>query len=168
MKRYIKSKVNVSEPIEICITMNISSQSDSVAAADYIPEPKSIGKKRKISEAHRRMLNDIVASFHANIEVAGFPIIDEHWPPKSYSYYITFVPITDDGVELLPVKLVFRVSNHSNYAADKSSQSDFVQVVSFTLEKESFSRTTELIYEGIRILKELKKGNVGILDEIRE
>lgn len=165
MKRYVKSTEELLATITI--TMDIHTKLDKVAATDYIQHPKSISKKRRIPDSHLAMLNDIVASFDSNIRAVGFPIIDEHWPKKSYSYYIKFIPITESGEELLPVKLVFRVANHSNIPAEDSSDSDIVQIVSFTLEHEDKLRSWELIHRGAYILQELRKGNVNVLDEIR-
>lgn len=166
MKRLVQSSSE--QHRQIVITMNIEEYTGSspIAANEYLDHPKSINKKHKISDKHLEYLNDIIASFDHNLQVAGFPILDSRPAKNSYSYYITFVPITESGEELLPVDLIFRVSTHSSKSSEGSIGSSFVRIKGFTLEHEDFDKASELIYEGIRIIRELKKGNVDILDEI--
>lgn len=152
---------------QLTITMYIRDANElQLAASDYLDHLKSIKKKYRISDEHLKMLNDIIASFDHNIQVAGFKITNRRKASNSYSYYITFIPITDEGEKLLPIDLIFRVSSHNSESAEASADSSFARIVTFALEHEDFNKASELIYEGVQILKELKKGNVDILDQL--
>lgn len=161
MKKWIHSQNR-----QIVITMLVDDFENSIAASNYLDHPLNIRKKDLISDKHLEYLNDIIATFDHNLQVAGFEIIDRHSSKKGYSYYITFIPVTESGQELLPIDLIFRVSNHSSKSSEGSQSSNFARIISFTLEHESFDEASELIYEGIHIIRELKKGNTKILDQI--
>ena len=150
----------------ITITMFVDGSYENIAASSYLKHPSNINKKDIISDKHLEYLNDIIATFDHNLQVAGFEILDRHSSKKGYSYYITFVPITESGEKLLPIDLIFRVSNHSSKSSEGSQSSNFARIIGFTLEHESFDEASELIYKGIRIIRELKKGNIKILDQI--
>lgn len=165
----MKRRIHAAEQLhrQIVITVNVEEVNQDIAASsEYLSHPKNIKKKFRISDKHLEYLNDIIASFDHNLQVAKFDIIDRRSASNSYSYYITFIPITESGEKLLPIDLVFRVSNHSSKSASESGSSSFARIVSFTLQHEDFDKASDLIYEGIRIIRELKKGNVSILDEI--
>ena len=164
MKRVIRADSTVHR--RIVITMHLECDEESLAAATYLEHPHNIKKKFRISEKHLEYLNDIIASFDHNIQAAGFEIVDRHPSKKGYAYYITFIPISIDGERLMPIDLVFRVADHSSKEAEQSVTSSFARIIGFTLEHEDFDKASELIYEGVRIIRELKKGNVDILDEI--
>ena len=153
---------------QIIVTVNaeVADATNSIAASEYLSHPKSVKKKYRISDKHLQYLNDIISTFDYNLQAAGFDIINRHPVSNSYSYYITFIPITEDGVKLIPIDLVFKVSTHYSKSAEGSVGSEFARIVSFTLEHEDFDKASELIYEGIRIIRELKRGNADILDEI--
>lgn len=164
MKRWIHASNSVN--CQILVTMHIEDAVVDIAASEYLDHPKSVKKKYKISDRHLKMLNDVIASFDYNIQVAGFEILERRKATNSYSYYITFVPITLEGEKLLPIDLIFRVSSHSSKSAEGSKNSYFAQIVSFTLEHEDFNKASQLIYEGVRIIKELQNGNIDVLDEL--
>ena len=165
MKKWIHSS-NELEKRTITITMIVEEESEDIAASDYLNHPKSIKKSKRITDKHLQYLNDIIATFDHNIQAAGFPIVDRHPGSNSYSYYIEFIPITESGEELLPIDLIFRVSDHFSRSAEGSKNSSFARIIGFTLENEDFDKASELIYEGVRILRELKKGNIDILDQL--
>ena len=168
MKRWIHSSISTNANRQVVITMNIgdADMTKSVAADIYLEHPENIKKKYRISDKHLQYLNDIIATFDHNLQAAGFDIIDRCPAGNSYSYYITFIPVTEDGRQLLPIDLIFRISDHSSKSAEASAGSTFARIVSFSLEHEDFDKASELIYEGIRIIQELKKGNADILDQI--
>jgi hypothetical protein len=146
--------------------MYIEEAAESVAAGTFINHPANIAKKKRITDKHLEMLDDIIATFDANLRIAKFNIIREYQAGNSYSYYIVFEPVTEYGQVLLPIDLIFRISNHSSKSADLSSQSNFVRVIGFTLDNEDYDKASDLIYRGIHIIRELRKGNSDILDEL--
>lgn len=164
MKRYIYSNTELHK--QIVITMYVEEVAEDVAANTFINHPANVAKKKRITDQHLKMLDDIIATFDANLRIAKFNIIKEYQASNTYSYYIVFQPVTEDGEILLPIDLIFRISNHSSKSADLSSQSSFVRIVGFTLENEDYNTASALIYRGIHIIKELKKGNVDILDQL--
>ena len=166
MKKWIHSSTSANRQIVITINIQDTDVEKPFAASTYLEHPTSIKKKYRISDKHLEYLNDIIATFDHNLQAAGFEIIDRHHSSNSYSYYITFMPITENGEKLLPIDLIFRVSSHSSKSAEASEGSSFARIISFTLANEDFDKASELIYAGIRIIRELKKGNVDILDEI--
>ena len=102
MNRMIRNSTENRRSVIITMWMDEYDQPDNLAATtQYIEHPKNIKKKRRISDKHLEYLNDIIATFEANIQVVGFPIIDKHPGGDSYSYYITFTPVTESGEPLM-------------------------------------------------------------------
>lgn len=164
MKRWIHASSYHNK--KIVITINIEEAEGSIAASEYLSHPKNIKKRNRISDQHLEYINDIIATFDHNIQAAGFPITSRRPAKNSYSYYLTFVPVSEEGEELLPVDLIFRVSSHTSKTAEDSTRSSFARIISFTLGHEDYNKASDLIYKGIYILKELKKGNIDVLDEL--
>jgi len=164
MKRMVRSDSTIVR--QIVITMIVDYADESIAAAEYLTHPKNVKKRYRITDRHLEYLNDIIASFDHNIQAANFEIVNRRSSKKVYAYYIQFIPITISGERLMPIDLVFRVANHSNLAAENSETSSFARIVGFTLEHEDYDKASELIYRGVYILRELRKGNVDVLDEL--
>lgn len=149
--------------LEIQIVLEVVN--DDRIVASYVKHPSSIKKRRKLDELKLVIINDVVASAMNSIKAQNFPILSQRQSKKDYSYYIMFQPIDDFGNKLIPIDLKFRITTHSSKSIpDDDTTAATVRIKSFILEGETFSNSVDLIHAIDNICKELKKGNISVLD----
>lgn len=151
--------------IDITIFTEIVNTLD-VAASQKLLRKTNISKKDQISDKYLDYLNDIIDSVCNSIEYYHFPILNEYASGKGYPYYITFQPITESRELLTPIELGFRISNHRNKLAERSSSSSRVRIIRLTLAEEPYTSSLELIDRAAEICERLYHGDLTVLDEI--
>ena len=98
--------------------------------------------------------NSLIISFDYNLQVAGFKIVKR---VEGYDRHkIMFRPVTNRGGLSQLVEMKFRLK------IDPSTREDRIQ--NFTVGHSELNTSMDVIYEGIRIMQELKKGNIDVLD----
>lgn len=157
MKRYIKN----------CTRIEVEIQLDyerSPVAAGLMSHPKNIRKQNKLSEIKLAILDDIVTSTVSVIQSFGFQITRHRQSKKSYTYYIQFIPITDDGQPLLPVEVLFRISgDHSSNTLKDNMTYSSVIVKSVLIGDKEYNDPSSVILAIQDICNHLKEGDQSIL-----
>lgn len=148
--------------IRIEIVIDVAYDFENIAAA--IQHPASISKRKRVSETKLNILNEIVYSVMSAIHAQGFKVISTHQSKKSYSYYIKFWPITDEGERLFPIEFMFRISDH-NIKQNEHKESSIVRIINLQLGGVDFDNSVDLILAADEICKGLKQGDLSILDK---
>ncbi len=158
MKKLIKE----SKIIDIEIVLEY--QYKSIAADQLIKHPDNISKRRKLNDLKLQILNVTAASAKSIISSNGFEIGKCYQSGKDYTYYIPFTVIKEDGNEL-PVGIKFRIGNHEMHGDENPIDSTKVIIREFILKGKHYDNSVSIIQTIDKICKELKHGNIKILDE---
>lgn len=160
MIRYINS--TVSENDVIYIDYVLTDEKDYIRSD--VRDPLSIKEKYRLSTEE---INDwicFVDSVVSMIRDYDFDIVDEHQSGKSYSYYISFYPTSEDGRRFSKeIKVVFRLSDHRNEQEHtKSSKTIFKN---FEVNGEKYPSTYSVMMAVDRICESLQNGDYAVLDK---
>ena len=146
--------------IRIEIVIDVAYDFENIAAA--IEHPANISKR--VSETKLNILNEIVYSVMSAIHAQGFKIISTHQSKKSYSYYVKFWPVTDEGERLFPIEFMFRISDH-NIKQNEYKESSIVRIINLQFGGVDFDNSVDLILAADEICKGLKKGDLSVLNK---
>lgn len=164
MKKYKHATYKPVRTINITIEFEYN-HSNGLAASTYAVHPSNMKKKYKLNDMQLVRYNDIIANICIIIESHHFRIIDEYQSKKSYAYYVAFVPISSEGVELSPIEVVFRIAEHSNPSAEEinPSPSSITRIKSLIVDTKKFANTQGLYNEANYICDQLAQGNIEAL-----
>ena len=167
MKRMI-----IEKPIVIPITINIDYVPSNIAADsnvdDYaVKHPLNIKKRNRLSEGKLIILNDIVMTVLSFIRSRGFIVVKGPYQSKrSYTSYITFIPVDDKGNKSTPIKIEFRIADHISRSMDTDQlEAGDMIIKSFVIGESEYASTSRFIEAMRDILDNLKHGNTDILDK---
>lgn len=158
MKRLLRCNVPT-----ITIDIVVSEELSSVAAGRLIEHPKSIARRKRLSEIKLTILNDVAASARSVVVSRGFTITKEYQSKKSYTYYFQF-DVDAEG-RTVPVGVKFRISTTSMHGDPNTTENTKVVIRSFRVRDFTIKERIALLDQFERISDELKQGNLSILDE---
>ena len=163
MKRFIRNKDLQIIDIEIVLDY----ADEDIAAANLIQHPKNIAKKRKINEKKLQILDDMAMSVISMINYRPHLRLKDHYQASnSYSYYIEFNVVDDEGVLIVPVGIRFRISNHKMSGDPTPTTSKQVIIRSSVLKGRQYENSVEIIMKISNVLDELDQGNISVLDQV--
>lgn len=148
----------------IDVLILIEYENQDLAAARLIEHPKNIAKHRRINELKLQILNDIAASALSSIQSCGFEITQNRQYKKDYSYYIQFNATDKEGNLLVPVGIRFRISNHKMKGNETELNSETVVIRSFVVRGKHYENSVSIIQTISMICRELRNGNLDVLD----
>lgn len=157
MKRLLKD-IHIIE-IDIILDYNTSG-----IAASLIVHPTNISRRRKLDDLRLQILNNIAMSAITTIQGQDFTITKTYQSKKSYSYYIQFQVTTISG-ETIETGILFRISNHKMKGIETPLDSGTVIIREFVVKGKHYDNSVAIIQTIGTICKELRKGNIKILDE---
>lgn len=135
-----------------------------VNTTTYLKDPVRLKDESKMSISDLNMWDDLIDSVISVLNDYEFDIIEHHQSGKSYSYYVSFYPTSEDGLRFdEPVKIVFRLSNHRNDQDHSSNKIKRAFFKSFELDGEQYSNPVDIFFAIDEICKELQKGNYSVL-----
>ena len=160
MKRVI---TNTTKPIEVVINIDcIENIGDSIAAS-IIEHPKNIKKRKRLSEIKLGILNDIVEGVIGCIKSYNFPILQCYQSKRSYSYYVTFQPVDDEGNTSAPIPIKFRMSDHCRRDIENADPQDVI-ILSVKMGDYIFENRIEFQIDFSRMCKGLAEGKLSSID----
>lgn len=166
MKRYIKSKDLRVIDIEIFLDYN----DEGIAASELIKHLRNIAKKHRISEIKRQILEDVAMSALSAVNSKKHLIVDEKETKQannSYSYYIQFDVVDDEGQHIVPVGIRLRISNHKLQGDERRVEDSRTVIIrSFVLKGKHYDNYVDIILKIDSICNELDKGNISILNDV--
>ena len=167
MKRYIRKPNTKVITIDIVLDYDDS----SIAAAELIKHPENIARKRRINDIKLQILNDVAASALSAVRSKKHLIVNEkktHQAGNTYSFYIEFNVVDDEGNLIVPVGIKFRISNHKLHGEETSVDTSTVIIRSFVLKGKNYENYVDIIMKIDSICEELDKGNIQVLNDIAE
>lgn len=174
MKRYIKfsDKPGIQEyvlKIVVEIGPNEADQSESIAASglQYLREP-NLKEHLRLDSMDLEKLDSVIGKVLALVKKYEFHLISHKQSPKSYAYYIRFIPTDANGDEWeYPASIQFELRDHSRNDGNGSgwvSVKLYVQV--FKVGDKTCFSTATTIAEVRKVLNQLKKGDYSSLQPI--
>ena len=162
MKRvFLDGLTRIRKGVRIEIIIDVAYDFEKIAAA--IEHPVNISKRKRVSETKLNILNEIVYSVMSTIHAHGFKVISTRQSKKSYSYYVKFWPITDDGHRLFPIEFMFRISDH-NMKQNEFKESTIMRIINLQFGGVDFNNSVDLIVAADEICKGLKQGDLTVLN----
>ena len=118
-----------------------------------------------------QILNDVAASAISAVRSKKHLILNEkktHQAGNTYSFYIEFNIVNDEGYLIIPVGIRFRISNHRLHGEETPIDTSTVIIRSFVLKGQNYDNYVDIIMKIDSICAELDKGNIQILNQVAE
>lgn len=137
-----------------------------IESTKHVNDPISIKEGDRLSTVDLNLWDDFVDTILNTIHYYDFDITDEHQSGKSYSYYISFYPISEDGVRFEEeVKVIFRLSDHRLKREMNTKYNRIKKAVfkSFEVNSESYETPYDVMEAVVKICDGLQQGDYQVL-----
>ena len=157
MKRWIQSSSNIPT---LHVIIELTESNIRIAASDEFEEitHPSVRRKYKKSDEWLKHVNDLVRSILGSMRGRGFHILQARPSKKSYTYYILFQPVDENGdVWSTELGLQLELRDHvSNSHTDLGQVTKNLIVNTYYLEDKSYRDMTAILKELWRIFDDLQ------------
>ena len=163
MKRYIHN-----DKFLLDIQIILEYDTSEVAAAQLIRHPNNLKRRKRIQDLKLQILNDVAMSALSSVKSKKhLELVSHRQTSNTYSYYIDFNVLDDEGELLIPVRIRFRISDHKMKGEERDLDASSIVIRSFVLNGKTFDNSVSIISTIANICDELDKGNIFILDSYK-
>lgn len=155
------------------IYIEFSYAANDIAAGEYINK-RNVKAKYQLSDDELVLYDDFIRNVIHALKSKHFNILKNRQANNTYSYYISFKPVSESGEEFDRCAIILRISNHIREGSEADSIEDndsqivyqgraiISSIIIGTKKYSSYMQAVDRVYD---IVDELAIGNYDILFE---